>query len=77
MDDVVKMEILQSYQDTGNKELGLIFPKPASAAHVIPEVASNEKVHNQVQVLSILKGICHVDDERVFQLREQLSLIED
>ncbi len=51
------------------------------SAHVIPEVATIQEVHDQINVLSVLEGIPHVDDEpdikglRVVELGEDVALI--
>ena len=46
-------------------------------ADVISQIASIKKVHYQVQVLSILKGIVHVDNKRIVKLSEDLPLVHD
>lgn len=38
------------------------FPVPAD---VVAKVTARKQVHNQIQVLSILKSIVHVDEERM------------
>jgi hypothetical protein len=46
-------------------------------ADVIPEVPTVEEVHHEVEVLSVLERIVHVDYERVVQLSENLALVHD
>lgn len=47
-------------------------------ANVVPEVASRQQVHDQVEILSVLEGIVHVDEEwMVFQLGENPALTHD
>ena len=44
-------------------------------ADVITEVTPREHVHHQIQVVSILEGVVHVDDEWVVELCEDLPLV--
>lgn len=44
-------------------------------ADVITKVASREHVHHQIQIVSILERVVHVDDERVVELCEDLPLV--
>lgn len=44
-------------------------------ADVITEIASGQHVHHQIQVVSILERVVHVDDEWVVQLSEDLPLV--
>ena len=44
-------------------------------ADVITEVASGQHVHYQIQVVSILERVVHIDDEGVVQLCEDLPLV--
>ena len=44
---------------------------------MIPQVTPREVVHDQVKVLSILECVIHVDDKRVIELCEYLSLIHN
>ncbi len=56
---------------------GLFFGEAAHSADVVPEVSSFHEVHDEVEVLSVLEGVDHVDDERTPEVVEQLSLIHD
>ncbi len=46
-------------------------------ADVISEVATGQHVHHQIQVVSILERVVHVDDEGVVQLCEDLPLVHN
>jgi hypothetical protein len=53
----------------------LFFSKPPIAAEVVPQVAPIQQIHQQVQVLAVLKGIVHVHQKWTAQLRKDLSLV--
>jgi|LauGreDrversion4_2_1035121.scaffolds.fasta_scaffold95600_3 hypothetical protein len=44
---------------------------------MIPEVASVQEIHDQVHIISVLECIVHVDNERIVELSEYLTLIHD
>ena len=44
---------------------------------MVPEVASPEVLHDHVEVLAILEGGDHVDDEGVAELLEDGLLVDD
>ena len=66
MDDVFFMEILETRYEACDKESGGILGESALAANVVAQVATGEVVHDEVEILSILEGVVHVDDERIF-----------
>ena len=47
------------------------------SAYMVAKVSSWQVVHDKVKVFSILKGVVHVDDERILELRQDLPLIND
>ena len=44
---------------------------------MVAEVATWQVVHDQVEILSILKRVVHIDDEGVLELRQNLPLVDD
>ena len=46
-------------------------------AYVVSQIAAREKVHCEVEVVAVLKRVIHVDDERIVNLREDLSFVHD
>ncbi len=42
---------------------------------MVTEISTCQQVHDQVQVLAILERVVHIDDERVLELRQDLSLV--
>ncbi len=56
---------------------GLMLCEILSVLHMISEVAPVEKIEHYVQVILILKGVVHVDEERIAELREKTLLVHD
>ena len=46
-------------------------------AYVVSQVTAGQVIHNQVKVLTILKGVVHVNDEGILELGQDLSFIDD
>ena len=44
---------------------------------MVAEIATREEVHDEVQILLVLEGVAHIDQEGVFELREELALVHD
>jgi hypothetical protein len=42
---------------------------------VVPEITACQQVHDQVQVLSVLEGVVHVDQKRTVEKSQDLSLV--
>lgn len=54
---------------------GLLLRETAMLADVITEIATRQHVHHQIQVVPILEGIVHVDNEWVVELCKDLPLV--
>jgi hypothetical protein len=63
MNDVILAEILQANYKIGNKKFGLKFSKSSSTANMISQVSTIHIIHDQVQMLSVLEGIVHINEE--------------
>lgn len=57
------MEVLQSQEEAADEELGLNLCKSPSLPYVVAEVTSIQVIHKKIQILPILKGKAHVDQE--------------
>lgn len=77
MDDVIVVEIFEGEEDTGHEKFGLVLLESSHLPNVVSQVSAGEKIHNQVEVVSILEAIVHVDEERVFELRQQVPFVHD
>lgn len=71
------MNELESCNDAGNEEASLLFAETAVLADVVPEVASSQEVHDQVEILPVLEGVIHIDDEDVVELRKNFPFVHD
>ena len=43
---------------------------------MVAQISADQQIHDEIQILSILKGIGHVDDVGMLELRKQLPLIQ-
>lgn len=55
----------------------LLLCEPSIFANMEAQVTPRKQVHDQVHVISILKGVVHVDNEGIVQLREYLAFVHD
>lgn len=69
MDDVIEMQELQSNDHTSYEKLGLIFSESPPATHMIPQIPTDQQIHDQIQIFPVLECIGHVDDKRMLQFR--------
>jgi len=67
MYDIIEMQKFESNKHACHKEFSLTFLESTSASHMISQIASYKQIHNQIEVFSILEGIGHVDDKRMFK----------
>ena len=44
---------------------------------MVAKVTTGEIVHNEIEILSVLKCVVHVDDEGILELSEDLSFVDD
>ena len=77
MDDFLGVHVLQGQEDAGCEEAGLLLVEFVLSADVVAEVASWHKIHDQIEGVSILEGLAHVDDKPVLEPSEELSLVAD
>ena len=63
MDNVVLVKISQSKKNAANDKFGLFLRKTSSLSDVVSHVTTWEVFHKEVQVLSVLHGVDHVDKE--------------
>jgi len=60
MDDLVLVDVLQTDQNVGHKELGFFFVEVPFIAQVVAQISAVEVVHDEIQVLSVLESVGHV-----------------
>ena len=44
---------------------------------MVTEITARQIVHDQIEVLSVLERVVHVDDEHILKLREDLPLVDN
>ena len=69
------MQVFQSKQHASNEELGLLLSESLVLGQVVSQVTSSHQVNDKVQVLPIVEGIVHVDEERMVELAKELFFI--
>ena len=77
VDEALSVDVLEGLYETGREEFDLGFAEGLFDAHVKSEVSSSGKVHQQVEIVLVLKGGLFVDDEFVAELVKDLVLIGD
>lgn len=77
MDNFILVQVLESDDHVGQEELGLLLRKSPALADVVSQVTPVDVLHQQIQVLPVLKGSDHVDDEGVLELGQQRALVHD
>jgi hypothetical protein len=75
VDNFILMEKLEPDKYISKKELGLFLIEESAIAEVVAQVSSIEVVHDEVEVLSILEGVGHIDEKGMGQFRKKLFLI--
>jgi hypothetical protein len=55
------VNVLETQYKTGDVKLNSLLIESSVFGDVVPQVSSIQKVHHQVHVLPILKGIVHID----------------
>jgi len=75
MDHIHLVHCFKSMQQTRNQKLGDLFIKLASACDVIPKVAAQKQVHNQVNRAPVLKRKVHIDNKVRLNQLEKCQLL--
>ena len=68
MNNIVLVQIGQPKQDAAYYKLGLLLGEASSFSDVMSHVASRQILHQEIEVLSVLHGVDHIDQEIVFKL---------
>ena len=77
VDDLLLMDGFQSVQQARDEEARNFHVKEALASDVVSKVATEEQVHDQVQIHGVLECIVHIDDELAVDLGDQFELVHD
>lgn len=68
VDNLVLVDVLEAKDEASDKKLGQGLAEAITRAEVVAQFAPREVVHDQVQVLLVLKSVVHVDDVIVTEL---------
>lgn len=55
----------------------MFFVKVIMAVDVVAEVSPVKVVDQEVEVLPVLEGTCHIDDELMIEFAEDVLLVHD
>jgi hypothetical protein len=69
MDYLTSVKVFEGYDEISEEELGLDLRESASASDMITEVSAVDVVHDEIDVLSVLKGVSHIDEKGVSDAR--------
>jgi N-methylhydantoinase B/oxoprolinase/acetone carboxylase alpha subunit len=75
VDDVVVVHILKTNENATDEELYDVLWESAIFADLVAKVSATHEVHDEVKVLTVLKGIDHVHEKWMAQLGEEFTLI--
>ena len=77
VDHAVVVHVLETNDAATHKEFGFLFTEMLPFVVMIPQISTSNQVGDQVQVLIVLEGIKHVDEERMIELTEQFAFVHD
>lgn len=67
MNDIIQVKVLQTNKDAGNEKFGLHLLESTSTAHMVTKVSTDKQIHDQIEVLSVLECVGHVNNKRMFE----------
>ena len=77
MDYLLRVDGFQSVQQARDEEARNFHIESALASDVVPEIAAEEQVHDQVKIHCVLECIVHIDYELAIDLGDQFELVHD
>ena len=69
------MEVFETQEHARNEKFGLLLSELPLLADVISEITSRHVINDEVQVVSILERVVHIDEEWVAELAQELFLV--
>lgn len=75
--DRVFVEVLEAEQHASDEKLRLLFGEFPFFADMVSKVTTTHQINDQIQVVTVLKSVVHVDQESVIELTEELFLVHD
>lgn len=77
MDYAILMYVVQSNRQASHYELHLLLAKLPYLDMIVSQVTSRHEITREVDILSVLESILHVDQERMMKLLQQLLFQHD
>lgn len=75
MDNFVLMHVFQTNKQIANKKFSLLLVESSFVAQMISQITPVQIIHDQVEVLPILKSIANVDQKWMVEPTQKLSLV--
>ena len=75
MDDAILVEVVQTQKDAANKEFNDVLREFVISADLVAKITAGHQIHDEIEVFSVLESVYHIDQERMFQLCEELPLV--
>jgi hypothetical protein len=63
----VDVQVLEASDDAGYEEFCIFFVEALATAYMESKISSRHQVHSEVQVVSVLEGVLHIDNEGVLE----------
>lgn len=83
VDDAIHVQVLQCHEHASHEKLyipliitGLLLIKLGVPNEVVPEISTIDQIHNQVEILPILKCEHDVNKKRMVEALQQLPLVQ-
>ena len=77
VDYLLRVHVFQREKNAGCKKSSLLLVKSMFSADMVAQVSSWHKIHDEVQSVSILESLPHIDNEFMFKFFEKVSFVAD
>jgi len=75
MQNAIGVKKLETEDHTSDEKFSLFFTESPVFSNVIPQVTTLHEIDHEVEVVTVLERIVHVDQEWMVQLTEELFLV--
>ena len=73
--DTVSMQEFETEDHTGDEKFSLLFTESSVLANMVPQITTLHEIDHQVEIVTVLEGVVHVNEEWMVQLAEELFLV--
>jgi hypothetical protein len=63
------MYVFKSMNNACNEKPGLFFRESSMSRNMIPQVTTLEQIKNQIEIISVLKSILHINNETIEKVK--------